>query len=410
MARTFTREEFYGLVWSKPLTQLSKDFFLSDVALHKICKKHGIPNPPLGWWAKKAAGKAVKQTPLPKAAAGDAGKITIASADLGPQSAVLANVREQARIMASAGADDQAIPSHPIVDRTLAKLRAGKPSDTGIVTIEAAGLIKCEVAASAFSRLAAILPRILHAVSLQGWALTAENGPAQFTSGAESLRFWITESVRREKHVLTAAERTRDEAWRRKRDQAARGRHPWDDVALHTPHFPEWDYHPTGLLSFELEHVYAPGGASPRRSFRDAKIQRLETMASDIAVGVAVLAAAKTARRLQCEEQQRQIEDARQRREAAARRAHIQERRITELGALLAELDELDRLQRLLAQLTAAVSVEAKPRLSAFLAWAQAHLADREKQLSAHGIEDRFANRRLFGDDDDHAFKLTGWY
>jgi hypothetical protein len=48
VARTFTREEFYDLVWSKQLTQLSKDFFLSDVVLHKICKKHGIPNPPLG--------------------------------------------------------------------------------------------------------------------------------------------------------------------------------------------------------------------------------------------------------------------------------------------------------------------------------------------------------------------------
>ena len=39
-------------------------------ALHKICKKHDIPNPALGWWAKKAAGKAVKQIPLPKAKTG----------------------------------------------------------------------------------------------------------------------------------------------------------------------------------------------------------------------------------------------------------------------------------------------------------------------------------------------------
>jgi hypothetical protein len=164
------------------------------------------------------------------------------------------------------------------------------------------------------------------------------------------------------------------------------------------------------LLSFELEHVYVPGGASPRRSFRDAKIQRLETIASDIALGVAVLAAAKTAQRLRREEEQRQIEDARQRREVAARRAHIQERRTTELGALLAELDELDRLRRLLTQITAALSVEAKPRLSAFLAWAQAHLAEREKQFSAQGIENRFATQRLFGDDDDHAFRPAGWY
>lgn len=61
VARVFTREEFYELVWSKPMTHLAKEFAISDVALHKICKKHDIPNPPLGWWAKKAAGKKVKR-------------------------------------------------------------------------------------------------------------------------------------------------------------------------------------------------------------------------------------------------------------------------------------------------------------------------------------------------------------
>lgn len=292
----------------------------------------------------------------------------------------------------------------------MATLSKGKPSDTGIITLDTAGLIKCEMAASSISRLAMILPRIVHTVSLQGWVLTAEHGLAQFQSETESLRFWITEAVRREKHVLTAVERAQDDAWQRKRDRAVRSRRFWDDVFLRRPHFPEWDHHPTGLLSFELEHVYVPGGASPCRSFRDAKRQRLETMASDIAVGLVVLAAAKTARRLQCEEQQRQIEDARRRRELAARAAHIQERRTTELGNLLSELDELARLRRLLTQLSAAVSVEPKPRLSAFLAWATAHLQELEKQLSAEGMENRFAAMHLFGDDDDHAFKLTGWY
>ena len=83
MARVFTREQFYELVWSKPMTHLAKDFAISDVALHKICRKHGIPNPPLGWWAKKAAGKKVKQTPLPEAKPGAADRITISDGEFG---------------------------------------------------------------------------------------------------------------------------------------------------------------------------------------------------------------------------------------------------------------------------------------------------------------------------------------
>src|SRR3546814_19586430 len=75
MSRTFTREELYELVWSKPMTHLAKDFALSDVALHKICRKHAIPNPPLGWWAKKAAGKPVTRTPLPRQKRGLGGQI-----------------------------------------------------------------------------------------------------------------------------------------------------------------------------------------------------------------------------------------------------------------------------------------------------------------------------------------------
>lgn len=96
------------------------------------------------------------------------------------------------------------------------------------------------------------------------------------------------------------------------------------NIFFDKPQFHEWDYHPTGQLSFELEQVYVFGrGSSPRRSFRDAKVQRLENMASDIAVGLAVLAAAKTEQRLKREAEQRRIEEERRRHELAARiKAH----------------------------------------------------------------------------------------
>ncbi len=62
-----TREELYALVWDRPMTRLAKEFGLSDVALHKICRKREIPTLPLGFWAKKAHRKPVTNTPLPKA-------------------------------------------------------------------------------------------------------------------------------------------------------------------------------------------------------------------------------------------------------------------------------------------------------------------------------------------------------
>lgn len=61
-----SRHQLYEQVWSKPMTQLSKEYGLSDVGLAKICGKHGIPLPERGHWAKIQAGyKAVKKA-LPR--------------------------------------------------------------------------------------------------------------------------------------------------------------------------------------------------------------------------------------------------------------------------------------------------------------------------------------------------------
>ena len=59
---TLTRQELYDLVWSTPMTKLAESFGLSDVGLAKICDRHRVPTPPRGYWAKKDAGKKVKQT------------------------------------------------------------------------------------------------------------------------------------------------------------------------------------------------------------------------------------------------------------------------------------------------------------------------------------------------------------
>jgi hypothetical protein len=60
-----SREDLYQKVWSTPMLQLAKEYGLSDVGLAKICKKHKIPKPSLGYWTKKQYGKKTKQLPLP---------------------------------------------------------------------------------------------------------------------------------------------------------------------------------------------------------------------------------------------------------------------------------------------------------------------------------------------------------
>ena len=60
-----SRIELYELVWTKPMTHLSKELGLSDVGLRKICVKFGIPLPPRGYWSRLQFGKQDPRPALP---------------------------------------------------------------------------------------------------------------------------------------------------------------------------------------------------------------------------------------------------------------------------------------------------------------------------------------------------------
>ena len=399
----FSREQFYELVWSKPMTALAKEFGLSDVALHKICRKHDVPNPPPGWWAKKAAGKSVRVTPLPKLKAGISERIVITGAELRREPESLAAAREKARVLASAPMPDD-VDAHPIVARTIAALHKSKPGHAGLVRSEGRKHIACEVAPACLDRLELALNRIVAAAAQQNFALDPGSKSAHFSGADETVGFSIAESFRRVKHELTAKEQEQLARWERKseRDRLA-GR--WDSW-VSRPHFPEWDYHATGQLGLELEYFY--GAGSPRRAFRDGKVQRLEEMAGDIAVGIAVFAAAKTEQRLEREAEQRRVEEQRRLREQALRTQHVEERRVAALGRIVDDIEQAEKLRRLLGKL--GMSDAGDARVAEFIRWTQDRLDRNEAAIAAEALAKRFAEERLFGDDDDYAFRPPTYY
>ncbi|WP_343517712.1 hypothetical protein [Sphingomonas sp.] len=396
-------------MWSKPVTHLAKEFGLSDVAIHKICRKHEVPTPPLGWWAKKAAGKPVAQAPLLPATKGISDRITIAAPELRGETAAVAAVREEARIRASDDLPDENVGPDPIVERTLEVLRRATPAPNGLATSSGPDVIHCEVAPASIERLGMILGKIVAAASRQGFILQEGARRAQFAGDGEVIGVSVTETFRRVKHELTPAEQAEEAAWRKKRDRRRRG-NPWDWEFEPRPMFPEWDYICTGQLGFEMEGVYIASGGGPRKTFRDAKIQRLENLTSDIAVALAVLATVKREARERREEEERKRQEERLERERPLRLKHIAERRREALDAVLNDLANIERLKRLMDGLAVLAGAERSPRVSEFLEWSQKELAAREAAFSREGLEYRFANDRIFGDDDDHSFKSPFWY
>lgn len=59
-----SRKELYDAVWGKPVRTLAREWGLSDVGLAKACRKHEIPLPTVGHWAKVAVGRGVSKPPL----------------------------------------------------------------------------------------------------------------------------------------------------------------------------------------------------------------------------------------------------------------------------------------------------------------------------------------------------------
>jgi hypothetical protein len=57
-----SREELHQRVWETPISQLAKEFGLSDSGIAKICKRHNVPRPRAGYWNRKHKGR---KNPLP---------------------------------------------------------------------------------------------------------------------------------------------------------------------------------------------------------------------------------------------------------------------------------------------------------------------------------------------------------
>ena len=59
MTEKYSKEEIEKLIWANPIRKVAKKLGVSDIALHKRCKRLGVVKPPQGHWAKLEHGKPV---------------------------------------------------------------------------------------------------------------------------------------------------------------------------------------------------------------------------------------------------------------------------------------------------------------------------------------------------------------
>lgn len=280
MSDRIDRKKLYDLVWSEPISTLAERFGYSDVGLSKLCKRHGIPLPARGHWARIQAGQKLRQPPLPAAKAEqDDRALTL-----------LPNAERHSRAVqkAKSAAVRHSIPADAVMTETeklhplaRAARRRLKQKDDRVdpkhLRHAPKEVLDIEVTPGSIDRATSIASAMLIALENLGATVLVDRdkGRTVLALMDTQLDLKISEHVSRSEHQATAAEQRAIERYRNDIR--------WGSRTVEYPHIPRHDYTPTGLLT-----ITASGW--PQRNWRDTKRTLLEQRLGEVVAGIVTLA------------------------------------------------------------------------------------------------------------------------
>lgn len=399
--QSFTRSELYDLVWSKPLRTLAQELGISDVGLKKVCRRHGIPTPPQGYWNKKAAGHKVRQMPLPPSSEPRYDRIHIEGAmsrlpAVAREIIAASKIQKQQQLVVLpeivAGKDLRQL--HRAVRATARTLRKSKADITGAIRAQGEGECGVAVAKGSAERVVGFLDALFTLLDQEGLAHQPVGKHVRVDQGEDSVLFSIIERSKRVPHVPTPAELAAEERRLKKREQYWRyGSSIGSSIDLYTKAYPEFDTVWSGQLVFQVDGW----DRGVRKSWGDGKIQTLEAMLPDVIAGLKVMLATRAAERERRAEEARRDAERARRRDLASKRHAREKRRFEYIDRFLSRHDEVARLRKLATLLPRTGSSGDIERLSA---WVHAHLAEVEAKLTDASIQSEIQAQELFPESD----------
>lgn len=402
-----TRRAMYDLVWSRPMRKVAEEFGISDVALKKICEKHRVPTPPRGYWAKKEAGKPVREVRLHETTDPQDEHIAIHGSRnlLAPEIRQVLD-QERARRKASPKRQPPTEPLpvapledvHPSVAVTARALRKAKPDKDDVVRATGQGHCGIELGASSVERAIALLDAIARALEARGLSMAPAGSAMRLSVPPDTVTFSLTEQIEKRNHVPTMEELAKEDRLRKKQERdSLRGMWSFNRERV----YPEFDFIRSGQLTIQIADEYVRGGL--RRSWRDGKHQKLENLTDEIVAGIATYLSGVRVRREEIERRQREWRRREQLRAIARAREERETRRHEFLKHFVALSTEADELRSFLARLHERVPANPSDELVRMTEWVEARLQRLEDELTAEGISATLVERKLFPEVDDLA-------
>jgi hypothetical protein len=272
-----TREELYDRVWSTPMQKLASEFGLSDVGLAKVCKRHNIPRPSRGYWAKLECGKKVHKFPLFQAKDASLSRIHFrrTSAREEPKEEPPLAIHPDIAALISAELDPAnkiEVPldlrgANPIIAATRESLSKGTADEYGRVSRRYDFKYPCfdvSVAKHNVHRALLLLHGLVRAFQDRGFTIVSsdrDSSQPHIQVLERKFRISVWEPSKRQKRELTKDETQQKE------------RYPWSSIR-------DYEYVPTGVLELHLDRdTYSSSGR-----FADTKRVRLEDRLNDVII------------------------------------------------------------------------------------------------------------------------------
>ena len=189
--RTTTRKQLYEKVWSTPMTAIAKEFGLSDVGMAKLCKRHDIPRPPRGYWARVEHGQKPRRPSLPNPEQDATVEIhELEKIRLDPE--IQAQVDMLLGKLGTVPVRDNLRGAHRLVSEMRRHLEGCNVDDYGRYRMTGDAPLDLKVSKAALPRAFRIMDALLKAAEKQGWEVRP--GPAFVVLGME-IRLALSEGL-----------------------------------------------------------------------------------------------------------------------------------------------------------------------------------------------------------------------
>lgn len=300
------REQLYDLVWSKPMTEVAKQYEVSDRTLAKICDKLNVPYPGVGYWRKIEVGETPAKQKLPDVPPNFQTYHTI-SKDLPDYELVISGEAQIQIDHENDPVNKIVVPRnrgmlHLLIKRTEMSLKLMHTRSNILTSREEEGIFKISVSKAELSRALRILNTLVKELEKRKFLVYIDKGMLKVKIFGQGIGFALREKLKK----IELPQKPGSYYYR------------------------DYDHRPTGILILSIEDLYMEHRM--RKNFTDNLSVKVEDKLNEFIVALILISQELIAQSKHRDEQHKIWEEKQRKKEELLERIKKEEDKVAELN------------------------------------------------------------------------------